>query len=260
TPDSFSDGGIFFQAEEALSHAKAMLAAGADIIDIGGQSTRPPGKTYGKGAEQVSLDEELRRVLPVIDYIVLERPETIISIDTTRAEVARRAIESGAAIINDVSGGTEDEKILEIAAEEEAPVILMHGYGPEFSKERIEDYHYTDVVGEVFDWLRKRIDLARERGVNSILADIGFGFAKTAADNIELLREHDKFSGLGVPMVLGVSRKSTIGKILGGAPPAERLYGSVAAAVYGSLNGAKIIRTHDVKQTVDALRISDALA
>jgi dihydropteroate synthase len=116
------------------------------------------------------------------------------------------------------------------------------------------------VVSEVFEWLSRRIDVARERGVNCILADIGFGFAKTADDNMKLLREHSKFSGLGVPMVLGVSRKSTIGKILGGVPPAERINGSVAAAVYGSLNGAKVIRTHDVRQTVDAVKISDAMA
>ena len=259
TPDSFSDGGAFFKAEVALRRAAEMLAEGADIIDIGGQSTRPPGNAYGVGAAPVSLDEELRRVLPVIDYLVKEHPGIIISIDTTKSQIAERALDSGALIINDVSGATEDEKMLDIAKEKNAPIILMHGYGPEFSKAKIEDYHYDNVVDEVFDWLNKRINLAKEKGIKMILADIGFGFAKKSDDNMTLLREHKIFSGLGVPMLLGVSRKSTIGKILGGATPLERMSGSIAAAVYGSMNGAKIIRTHDIKQTAEALKVMDRL-
>jgi dihydropteroate synthase len=135
----------------------------------------------------------------------------------------------------------------------------MHGYGPEFAKAKIEDYHYNNVVENVFGWLKKRIEFAHEKGIRTVLADIGFGFAKNVEDNITLLREHDKFSKLGVPMLLGVSRKSTIGKMLGGAAPLERINGSIAAAVYASMNGAKVIRTHDVKQTVDALKVADRL-
>jgi dihydropteroate synthase len=259
TPDSFSDGGIFYTANTATEHALQMLRDGTDIIDIGGQSTRPPGKTYGAGAGPVSLDEELRRILPVIDFLVAECPGCLISIDTTKAEVAKRAIDSGATIINDVSGATEDPAMMDVAAEFEAPLIVMHGYGPEFQRPTIEEYKYNDVVGQVGAWLEKRIAAAREKGIETILADVGFGFAKTATDNLALLRYHKEFDRLGVPMVLGVSRKSTIGKLLHDAPPSERMYGSIGAAVYGSLNGAKIIRTHDVKQTKEALQVADAL-
>jgi dihydropteroate synthase len=259
TPDSFSDGGAFWAAELAVKHALQMLSDGADIIDIGGQSTRPPGSAYGKGAENVTLDEELRRVLPVITNLVVDHPDILISIDTTKSEIAGRALDSEATIINDVSGASEDENMLDLVSQKNAPLILMHGYGPEFSEEKIEDYHYDNVVDEVFNWLRKRIDIAKEKGIEIVLADIGFGFAKKLDDNIILLRNHKRFIDLGVPIVLGVSRKSTIGKILGGAPPIERINGSIAAAVYGAINGAKIIRTHDVRQTVEALKIADVL-
>lgn len=259
TPDSFSDGGEFLTVELAIGHTSQMLADGADIIDIGGQSTRPPGSAYGKGAENVGLEEELHRVIPVIKALVAERPDILISIDTTKSEVARQALDSGAMIINDVSGATEDETMLDLASKKNAPIILMHGYGPEFSKATIEEYHYDNIVSEVFEWLKNRIDFAKGKGVKTILADIGFGFAKKTEDNIVLLRHHKKYIELGVPMVLGVSRKSTIGKILGGVSSVERINGSVAAGVYGALNGAKIIRTHDVKQTVEALRVSDVL-
>ncbi len=259
TPDSFSDGGAFFTAEAAFRHASVMLIEGADIIDIGGQSTRPPGSAYGLGASPVSLGEELHRVLSVIDQLILEYPEIVISIDTTKSEVARRALDSGATIINDVSGATEDEKMMEVVKEKDAPIILMHGYGPEFMKSGIEEYHYDNVLQDVFEWLHKRISIAKGKGIQTILADIGFGFAKKAEDNITLLRGHKNFIDLGVPMVLGISRKSTIGKILGGAPQTERINGSIAAAVYGAINGTKIIRTHDVKQIVEALKVTDTL-
>ncbi len=260
TPDSFSDGGAFLLAEVAVKHAAQMLADGADIIDIGGQSTRPPGDAYGKGAENITLEEELNRTLPVITNLVALHSDIVISIDTTKSEVARQALDSGATIINDVSGATEDAAMLDLAKAKNAPIILMHGYGPEFSKAKIEDYNYKNVVDEVFDWLNKRIDLARGAGIDIILADIGFGFAKKTHDNITLLSHHKRFSELGVPLLLGVSRKSTIGKILDGVPPLERINGSIAAAAYGVINGAKIIRTHDVKQTVEALKVVDALS
>jgi dihydropteroate synthase len=259
TPDSFSDGGSFLHAETAFRHAEEMLNEGADIIDIGGQSTRPPGSSYGIGATPISHNEELSRVLTVIDRLIAEHPEAIISIDTTKSEVAERVLDSGATVINDVSGATEDEKMLDVAKEKKAPIILMHGYGPEFSKGKIEEYFYDNVIEEVFNWLRKRISIAKEKGIEIVLADIGFGFAKSAQDNIRLLREHRNFIELGAPFLLGVSRKSTIGKILGRAHPLERLNGCIAAAVYGAVNGAKIIRTHDVKQTAEALKVTDAL-
>jgi dihydropteroate synthase len=259
TPDSFSDGGLFYNAEVAARRATQMLDEGADIIDIGGQSTRPPGNAYGAGAEPVSLAEELRRVLPVVDYLLSERPDAIISIDTVKAEVAHRAIESGATIINDVSGATKDPAMLAVAAELQAPLVLMHGYGPQFQKASIEEYRYNDVVGQVGAWLEERIAAAHEAGVKTILADAGIGFAKVFDDNVALLRHHAEFGCLGVPMVLGVSRKSTIGKLLGGVPPEGRVIGSIAAALHGVSNGAKIIRTHDVKQTNEALNVWQAL-
>lgn len=260
TPDSFSDGGLFLAAEVAARRAQEMLAEGADIIDIGGQSTRPPGSTYGAGAPPVTLDEELRRVLPVVDYILSDFPDTIISIDTVKAEVARRALDTGATIINDVSGATEDEAMLSVAASIDAPIILMHGYGPEFQKPTIEEYRYNDVVGQVGAWLERRVEQARIAGVRTILADVGIGFAKTYEDNLALIRHHAEFVCLGVPMVLGVSRKSTIGRILGGIPPQERVSGSVAAALYGIAHGAKIIRTHDVRQTREALKVWEMIS
>ncbi|MEP7234995.1 MAG: dihydropteroate synthase, partial [Ignavibacteriota bacterium] len=195
----------------------------------------------------------------VIVGLISAFPEAVLSIDTTSGAVAEMALEAGVTIINDVSGGTEDNAMFQIAARHDAPLILMHGYGPQFSASKIEEYQYRDVVSEVFSWLEQRIALAREHGIKLLLADIGFGFAKGVEDNISLLRDHEKFIRLGVPLVLGVSRKSTIGNILGGLPHHGRLSGSIAAAVYGAEHGARIIRTHDVKETSEALLIIDRL-
>ncbi len=259
TPDSFSDGGQYLDTTVATTRASQMMAQGADIIDIGGQSTRPAGNSYGAGAETITAEEELARIIPVITAIIKEHPEAIISIDTFRAEVAEQALSCGVSIVNDVSGGTADANMFEVARKHDVPIILMHGYGPQFERTSIDDYHYDDVVNNIFTWLRKRIELAREAGVSIMLADIGFGFAKGAEDNVSLLKHHRRFEKLGVPMVLGISRKSTIGKMLGEVPTAERLSGSLAGAVWGALNGAKIIRTHDVKETVDAMKVTDIL-
>jgi dihydropteroate synthase len=260
TPDSFSDGGDFLDKNIARDHVRMMIAEGADIIDIGGQSTRPPGKTYGSGAEEVTEAEEHQRVIPLIQTLAAEFPNVLYSIDTVRSNIAREAIEAGADIINDVSAGTADGTMFEMASALQTPIILMHGHGPEFRKEKIEDYVYEDVTEEVSAWLKERIEAAREARIPMVLADCGFGFAKTPQDNIRLVREHSRFVWLGVPMVLGVSRKSTIGKILGNdVPPKDRVYGSIGAAAYAALNGAKIIRTHDVRPTREALKVVDAI-
>lgn len=259
TPDSFSDGGEFASVQDAVGHALAMVEEGAGIIDIGGESTRPAGRTYGVGARHISEEEELRRVLPVIEAIRITS-DVLISVDTQKASVADAAIEVGATIINDVSAGTADAEMFATAAKRSAPIILMHGHGPGFQLEGIEEYSYDDVVRQVRDYLAERIARAYVAGVREVLADVGIGFAKTYKDNLRLLRHHDEFTQLRVPLVLGVSRKSTIGRAMGGDPqPKERVIGSIAAACYGVLKGAKIIRTHDVKDTREALAVLGAI-
>jgi dihydropteroate synthase len=233
-----------------------MFEDGADIIDIGGESTRPPGKTYGPGAQAITEQEEMDRVLPVIERLCKEIPEIVISIDTTKSSVASQAVTLGAKIINDVSAGTKDNLIFEIAAKHNVPIILMHGYGPQFTKQRIEDYRYDSVVDDVMDYLYTQIEEAKRQNVKEVLADVGIGFAKVFEDNMSLLKHHEEFKKLGVPLVLGASRKSSIGRALGrDTKPNERVIGSVSAAVYGAMHGADIIRVHDVKETRDALAV-----
>jgi dihydropteroate synthase len=260
TPDSFSDGGDHSSINTAVAHALKMVREGVEIIDVGGESTRPAGKSYGTGAAVVSVDEEIARVIPVIEGIRNIEKHVLISIDTQKSEVASLALSAGADIINDVSAGTTDPEILQVAANFQVPIILMHGHGPNFTKARIEDYSYADVVSEVLDYLAGRIEAARNAGVATILADVGIGFAKGYSDNLRLLKYHSEFMSLAVPLVLGVSRKSTIGKAMGNNPsPKERLSGSIAAACYGVEHGAKIIRTHDVKETREALAVTNAI-
>jgi dihydropteroate synthase len=259
TPDSFSDGGDFTSLETAVSHALQMVRDGAEIIDVGGESTRPPGAAYGAGAAAITEEEELRRVIPVIEAIRKQDPNILISIDTQKSGVAQATIDAGADIINDVSAGTTDPNILQIGAKYKTPIILMHGHGPNFSKPKIEDYVYGDVVEEVRQYLKERIAAAREAGCETILADVGIGFGKTYSDNLKLIKHHASFASLNVPLVLGVSRKSTIGRAMGNKPPKERMIGSVAAACYGVEHGAKIIRTHDVKETREALAVISAI-
>ncbi len=260
TPDSFSDGGDYLSIDVAVTHALKMAADGAEIIDVGGESTRPPGAAYGVGAQTLSVTEELERVIPVIKAIREKNQDVLISVDTQKSEVAELAIEEGADIINDVSAGTTDPAIFRTAANRQAPIILMHGHGPHFQKPRIEDYEYDDVVFEVKRYLEERIQAARRAGVVTILADVGIGFGKVYQDNLKLLKHHAEFESLRVPLVLGVSRKSSIGRAMGSnPPPKERVIGSIAAACYGVQHGAKIIRTHDVKPTREALAVLAAI-
>ncbi len=256
TSDSFSDGGDFVSLDRAVEHALEMTSDGAEIIDIGGESTRPAGKTYGSGARHVRLEEELLRVIPVLEEIRAKSSEIILSVDTQKSYIANAAIQSGADVINDVSAGTSDKEMFAVAAKHRVPIILMHGHGPQFQKPSVEDYHYDDVVREVYSFLEERIQAASAAGVSGILADVGIGFAKKYADNLRLLKNHSAFMALAVPLVLGVSRKSTIGRAMGdNLAPKERLMGSIAATCYGVLHGAKIIRTHDVKATKQALNV-----
>lgn len=253
TPDSFSDGGKFYSVDEALKHAEKLIEEGADIIDVGGESTRPR-------SARVSAEEETRRVFPIIKQIA-ERFDVPISIDTSKSRVAERAVEAGAEIINDVSGLLFEEQIADVAAKLETGLVLMHLRGT--FETMHEQPPVADILAEVSNGFRQSIEKARSRGVKKeqIALDVGIGFSKTLEQNLELLAKLDvlcrEFSDF--PMLVGTSRKSFIGKILGNAPVAERLSGSIATNSLAVWNGAKIVRVHDVKETVEALKIVEAI-
>jgi dihydropteroate synthase len=250
TPDSFSDGGAFFDPNQAVEQALRMEAEGANLIDVGGESTRP-------GAEPVSMEEEIRRVVPVVEK--LAKQLTIpISIDTTKSEVARRAIEAGASIVNDVSGCTRDPKMLSVAAKDRSGLIIMHAKGTPQTMQRHPRYH--DLIGEIRRFLRGRIDAAVVNQIpkNRIAVDPGIGFGKTANHNLKILHRLGDFADLGVPLLVGPSRKSFIGRILD-LPPSERLEGTAAAAAIAVFQGARIIRVHDIKPLVRVVRVAEAI-
>lgn len=242
TPDSFSDGGEFLTTDTAVLHALKMAEEGADIIDIGGESTRP-------GSESVSADEELARVLPVIRAI-RQKSGVKISIDTTKAGVAEEAIKAGANIINDVSAGSFDKRMFGIAAKYGVPIILMHMRGLPKTMQ-VGEIHYDDVVGEIGRYLKERASIAMSEGIPAanIMLDPGIGFGKMVENNMAILKELPRLKSLNCPIVIGVSRKSFLGKILGVEDPKDRLEGSLAAAAIAVKNGADIVRVHDVAAT-----------
>jgi dihydropteroate synthase len=250
TPDSFSDGGLAASTDAAVAHALRLLDEGADILDIGGESTRP-------GAGEISLDEELRRVIPVIERLAKQTTQPI-SIDTSKPEVMRAAVAAGAGMINDVFALRRDGA-LDAAAELGVPVLLMHMSGEPHSMQ--EAPHYDDVVADVHSFLTQRIFACEMVGIpkKKIVIDPGFGFGKTSAHNLALLAQLKRFTELGVPVLAGLSRKRTIGEITGRGVD-ERIHGSVAAALIAAQNGAMILRVHDVAATVDALKIWQAVA
>jgi len=253
TPDSFSDGGKFLSPDDALHRAQTMIAEGADILDIGGESTRP-------GSKPVDEDDEIRRVVPTIEAIA-KAFDTPISIDTTKSQVAERATHAGAEIINDISGLRFDTRIADIAADTGAGLVLMHSRGD------LGTLHsqapLDDILAEVRTDFHRSIDMARTCGIDDkqIALDVGIGFGKTPEQNLELIARLDKlvreFSEF--PILVGASRKSFIAKVVGDGPPSERLGGSIAAAIIAVKNGAKIVRVHDVKETVAALRFASAI-
>ena len=253
TPDSFSDGGRFSDLDAAVLRAEEMIGEGAAIIDIGGESTRP-------GSERVDEHVEIDRVVPVIAAIAV-RFDVPISIDTSKSKVAEAAVAAGAEIINDISGLRFDQRIAEVAARTNAGLILMHSRG-EFDAMHSQP-PVSDIIEEVSDDFERSTAIATKAGVaiESIVLDIGIGFGKTVEQNLELLAKLDTFADKfpGMPLLVGVSRKSFVGKILDGASPNERLSGSLAAAVVAVMNGAQIIRAHDVKPTADAIRIASAV-
>lgn len=250
TPDSFSDGGVFLARRQAVEHALRMVEEGADIIDIGGESTRP-------GAQPVSVQAELERVIPVIEALrrQIDRP---ISIDTSKAEVMRRAVAAGAGMINDVNA-LRAEGALEAAAELGVPVCLMHMQGEPRTMQQAPSYR--DVVTEVGEYLRERMAACEAAGIprSRLLVDPGFGFGKTVPHNLRLLRELPALRALGAPILVGLSRKSLIASVLG-APVERRLQASVALALMAVERGASIVRVHDVAPTREAVRMYEAVA
>lgn len=248
TPDSFSDGGLYASAEAALSHASRLVEEGADWLDIGGESTRP-------GSDPVSIEGELSRIIPIVQSLVSRNVS--VSVDTSKPEVMREAIRAGAAMINDVNALREPGALDAIAAGGVA-ACLMHMKGEPRSMQ--VNPRYNNVVSEVKDFLSQRLDAARAAGIpgERLLIDPGFGFGKTLAHNVELLRHLDTFCDLGVPVMVGLSRKSMLGKITGN-DVADRVFASVAAALLAVTKGAGIVRVHDVKATRDALAVYNAI-
>jgi dihydropteroate synthase len=249
TPDSFSDGGIFLARDAAVAHALAMVEEGADIIDVGGESTRP-------GAQAVSVQEELDRVIPVIEAITRAVPLPV-SIDTSKPEVMRAAVAAGAGLINDVRA-LRATGALQTAAALAVPVCLMHMQGEPRSMQH--NPVYIDVAGEVRDFLQERIEACVAAGIprQRIVIDPGFGFGKTVEHNLELLRRLDELRALGAPILAGLSRKSMIGALFG-LPVAQRLHASVALALVAVQNGATMLRVHDVRATREAIRMFEAV-
>ena len=251
TPDSFSDGGAHDMPEAAIVHALRLVEQGADLLDIGGESTRP-------GAEAVSLEEELRRVIPVIEQLAKQTPLPI-SIDTSKPEVMRAAVAAGAGMINDVYA-LRREGALDAAAALGVPVVLMHMQGEPRSMQQAPDY--DDVVGDVHRFLTERLFAAEMSGIakKNLLVDPGFGFGKNTGHNLQLLAQLQRFVELGVPVLAGLSRKRSIGELTGHDDPAQRVFGSVAAHLIAAQRGASIVRVHDVAATVDALKVWNAVA
>lgn len=250
TPDSFSDGGLFAEAEAAVEHAENMVAQGADIIDVGGESSRP-------GADTVSVEAEKDRVLPVIERLV-ETVEVPISIDTYKSSVARDALNMGACIVNDITALRGDPDMASVVAEAGAPVILMHMKGA--PKDMQLDPHYDFLIPEITSFLRNRIQAAIDAGIpqNQIIIDPGIGFGKTVAHNLEIIRRLREFRSLGKPILIGTSRKSFIGKVLGLSTD-DRLEGTAASIAVAIANGADIVRVHDVKEAARVVRMTDAI-
>ncbi len=251
TPDSFSDGGLHFDRSAAVDHGLRMVDEGADIIDIGGESTRP-------GSDAVPLEEELRRTIPVIEELAKRVPVPV-SIDTYKAEVARRAMDAGASMVNDVSGLRFDASMPGLVASRRVPVVIMHIKGTPKSMQA--NPLYEALIPEVMDYLRTSMRIARNSGIRDemIIIDPGIGFGKTFDHNLEIINNLDQFLPLEKPILIGPSRKAFIGKILGDAPAPGRLEGTAAAVAISVIKGASIVRAHDVKEMAKVIRVADAI-
>ncbi len=253
TPDSFSDGGVHYRAESAIQGGLDMLAAGADIVDMGGESTRP-------GSLPIEEDEEIRRVKPVIEAVIREEPNAVISIDTRRRAVAETAVKAGAQIINDVSGFRDDPSMIDFAVETGCAVVVMHMLGRPRTMQ--QEIRYDTFPEDIYRFFQERIVTLEEAGVarEKIIIDPGIGFGKTFDQNLVLINRLHIFADLGKPLLLGASRKSFIGKILDEPVAAHRDTGSLAVMTAGILRGAHIVRVHDVPASIQAARVADAVA
>lgn len=250
TPDSFSDGGKYLDNSRAMDRIHLMLKNGAQIIDVGGESTRP-------GADPVSESEEIDRVVPLLEKAIPVFSDAIFSIDTTKYEVAKKALQAGAKIVNDVSGLQKDPRLADLCAEHNAAYVLMHSQGdPKTMQKKPE---YNDVVEDVMAFFEQQAAEAKKRGVHHLILDPGIGFGKTLEHNLKLIAHLDKFKKFGFPVLVGASRKSMIGKILDDRPTDDRITGTVALHYHALIKGANILRVHDVKEASDSIRIFNAV-
>lgn len=250
TPDSFSDGGLYVSVPKAVEHIGKMVQDGASIIDVGGESTRP-------GSGYITQEEELNRVIPVLREAIPKFPDTIFSVDTTKYEVARQALDIGARWINDVSSLQREPRFADLCAEYDAAYILMHSKGD--PKTMQQNPEYDDVLEEVYSFFEEKIAILKAKGVDKIILDPGIGFGKTLEHNLKLLANLDKFTKIGLPVLVGASRKSMIGTILNNRPVSDRLSGTLAVHYHALLGGASILRVHDVKETNDTIHIFNAI-
>lgn len=252
TPNSFFEGSRTYNHKDAINRAEKLISEGAKFLDVGGESTRP-------GSDPVEIEEEINRVCPVIKEIKKNHPDILISVDTYNAKTAREAIKNGADIVNDISGLSFDKDMVKVVKEENVPVIIMHIKGQ--PKTMQKDPHYDNVVEEVYEFLEKQINYAKENGIGKekIIIDLGIGFGKNYDHNIELLKNIDYFDKLGLPHLLAVSRKRFIGETLKEDDPENRLYGTIAITLYAKSKGIEIARVHDVKENYEAVKMYEAL-
>jgi len=246
TPDSFSDGGEHLEIQNAIDRVEEMVRHGADIIDVGGESTRP-------GSEPVTLSEEINRVIPIFEKCISQFPETLFSVDTTKYEVARLALDAGAHLVNDVSGLQKEPRFAELCAEYECGYVLMHSQGD--PKTMQKNPHYENVIEEICLFFEAVIKQLNEAGVKSVLLDPGIGFGKTLQHNCKIVAELHKFTKFGYPVLVGASRKSMIGQLLNKRPVDGRLAGTLAVHYHSLLNGARILRVHDVQEASDSIKV-----
>lgn len=251
TPDSFSDGGNFNELETALDRIELMISRGASIIDIGGESTRP-------GSEPVSENEELDRVLPILEKAVPEFPDTFFSIDTTKYRVAEEALKLGTHFVNDISGLKREPRFVDLCMQQQAGYIMMHSQGNPKTMQR--DPSYDDVVRDIYEFFEEQLRRVKEKGFHSVIIDPGIGFGKTLDHNLKLLANLAEFKKLGHPLMVGASRKSMIGSLLGDRPVDDRVTGTVVVHYHAMMQGANLIRVHDVKEAHDSLQIYKALS